>query len=218
MNKLIDNIKSYLFSDKSWENEHERAAANQVAAGDPTHALCNTPAPVDLPDSLETIEGINPADYVTYIVDGWSMYPEGINNGDILLCQEIKDSDKASLHQGKFVIIKVDEDYYHFRNKHSKYDVKLRKTVLKVTPGTSLEALQSTLMEVEDSILLKENQKMLKKKYKDTYDYYSPDNVEMMLSLTYDKGRLQYSFHPVANITYVARYVINKDTKQLTKL
>lgn len=206
-----------MFTEKSWTNKYEHAAANQVAAGDPANSLYNTDVSIK---AIDKITKIDPADYMTLVVDGWSMYPEGISDGDILLCEEVNKETEMNLENGKYVIIEVDKAYYRHMNKIAKYDLKLRKTVCKVAPHTTFEKLLIDLAAVDDSILLKENQILLKKKYEETYRFYNHDHNcrEMMLSITYDEGRLRYSFHPTDSIKYIARYVADKDCSTLTEL
>ena len=64
-----------------------------------------------------------------------------------------------------------------------------------------------SLKKVTSSIFLKENQENLKTKYSEVIKFYG-DKRELMLSVTYRKGDLRYSFHPIDLIMYVAEYVL----------
>ena len=66
----------------------------------------------------------------------------------------------------------------------------------------------SELEKTEDSLLLADNRKRLKDKYKETRSYEMYKDIDMILSVTYRKGEIRYSFHPVNLIQYIAESVI----------
>lgn len=60
---------------------------------------------------------------------------------------------------------------------------------------------------------MEENQKNLEIKYNEAIGFYK-DKKELMLSVTYLKGNLRYSFHPVDLIQYVAEYVLKHNGEE----
>ena len=142
-----------------------------------------------------------------YTVEGSSMSPEGISNGDKLLCRIVDNDTIKNIGKGKFVIIAVDPEYYQAKNKELKYDYKLRHTLFRVPLGASCDELIDSLKKVTSSIFLEENQENLRIKYDEVVKFYG-NQRELMLSVTYRKGNLRYSFHPIDLIKYVAEYVL----------
>lgn len=148
-----------------------------------------------------------------FTVEGSSMSPEDISNGDKLLCRKI-DTDAAKLiGKGKFVVIAVDKEYYESKNKELKFDYKLRHTLFRVPVGISIEQLIDSLKKITNSIFLEENQENLEIKYNEAIGFYK-DKKELMLSVTYRKGNLRYSFHPVDLIQYVTEYVLKHNGEE----
>lgn len=214
MKNLARNIYSWLFTDRSWVNEYEYAPRFVVAAGDPAHGVYNIDPQLSLPDEIRVgDETIRTADYKDrmFLTDGSSMHPEGVSNGDILLCEEVgKDTfAEGEAAKGKYVVISVDKGYYAENNKNVKYDLKLRMSLYRITKPVDFDTLVDRLKDFEDSVLLDENKAALKKKFDKTYSYYASDR-DMMLSITYREGCLRYSFHPTDLIRYVAVYVLKK--------
>lgn len=60
---------------------------------------------------------------------------------------------------------------------------------------------------------MEENQKNLEIKYNEAIGFYK-EKKELMLSVTYRKGNLRYSFHPVDLIQYVAEYVLKHNGEE----
>lgn len=219
LNKLIKNIVELCFTEKSWVGDYGRAASNRVAAGDPAKGVHPGENDGSIPKLIEC-DGcqVNTENFLQFIVDGDSMLPEGISSGDTLLCDPVE-PEVLSAKDKKFVVIKVDEEYYKYKGKDLKFDYKLRRTLYKVPVNPDFNSFISELKKFEDSVLLKENEKSLKEKFEDVYKFY-PSNKEMMLSITYRDGKLRYSFHPVELITYVAKYLVkrNNDTYKVIEL
>lgn len=183
-----------------------------VAAGNPAmagHKKKDVPmVPATLNDGKKAIIT---EDYEKYIVDGYSMFLEGIDNSDVLLCKSMPEDELNRIGFGKFVIIKVDEEYYKAKKQELTFDSKLRKTLMKVPVGMTDDEILATLKDIDSSALLPENQKRLKEKYKEITSFYH--NRELMLSKTYREGSLRYSFHPVNLIISEVVYVV-KNTEQ----
>ena len=198
----------------------DEANALSVAAGDPTLSVTPLKGLEMLPDRIpcensmldisEYKQSENP---LIFTVEGSSMSPEDISNGDKLLCRKV-DTDAAKLiGKGKFVVIAVDKKYYESKNKELKFDYKLRHTLFRVPVGISIEQLIDSLKKITNSIFLEENQKNLEIKYNEAIGFYK-DKKELMLSVTYRKGNLRYSFHPVDLIQYVAEYVLKHNGEE----
>ena len=111
------------------------------------------------------------------------------------------------------MVIAVDKKYYESKNKELKFDYKLRHTLFRVPVGISIEQLIDSLKKITNSIFLEENQKNLEIKYNEAIGFYK-DKKELMLSVTYRKGNLRYSFHPVDLIQYVAEYVLKHNGEE----
>lgn len=176
-----------------------------VAAGDPAQYGHLQACKLELPNFIRTsTECINTSDYKSFVVDGFSMLPEGISNGDVLLCTAVS-SEKKDVQKEVFSVIKVDEDYYKAKGKSLKFDYKLRKTLLYISANETVENIIENLQKFNDDILLPDNQDKLKEKYNESTSYYKQD---LMLSITYKKGVLCYSFHPLYLIEYQTVYVL----------
>lgn len=191
------------------ESRKKTLSQNVVAAGDPAQEGYNGETETVLPETV-SFDGkeLNLNDFAIWTVDGYSMSPEDINNGDVLLCHPIASGLRGNIGYGKYVVIDVDPDYYAFKKKTLSFQKKLRKTLMKVSPDMDVETLMCELKKVDDSVLLPENKKRLREKFKEIKSYYK--NEELMLSLTYRDGELRYSFHPVSLIAFVADYVLSK--------
>ena len=177
----------------------------RVAAGDPAQYGHLQECKLELPNLIKTsTECIDTSGYKSFVVDGFSMLPEGISNGDVLLCTAVN-SEKEDIGKDLFSVIRVDEDYYKAKGKSLKFDYKLRKTLLHVPANEEVEDIIENLQKINDDILLLENQDKLKEKYKESGSYYKQD---LMLSITYRKGVLCYSFHPLNLIEYQTVYVL----------
>ncbi|MDE6552625.1 MAG: hypothetical protein K2K98_06675 [Muribaculaceae bacterium] len=214
MSKIIKNIKSWVadwFSVGSWEDKYWHAPANSVAAGDPAHGVQTSRDSDCLPPVINIgNEPVKTYDFHQFNVDGSSMSPERISNGDTLLCSMVSQEERDSLPSGLYVIVKADKDYYARKHKHVRFDHKLRRTVTRVRKQESFEQLVARLESenIEDSVLLDCNKKALKEKFEESHRYYE-DFDSMMLSVTYREGQIRYSFHPSSLIEYKAIYVVS---------
>lgn len=175
-----------------------------VAAGDPTLGI---PVTGQNPSVNEHLMEARKKGKEIFKVAGSSMSPENISNGDFLVCRNIAEN-SYNFRKGQYVIIAVDTAYYAHKGKKLLYDFKLRKTLFKVKAGMTPESLIDELKKTEDSLLLNENQKRLKRKYKETRSYEKYKDIDLILSVTYRKGEIRYSFHPVHLIEYVAETII----------
>ena len=193
----------------SYENSKNESCP-KVAAGDPTLGIYavekdNSTLPISL-DYNGT--EIHTNEFMLFKVEGLSMSPEGILNGDILLCKTIKWENATDFKLDKYIIIDVDKDYYKWKKKNLKYAYKIRKTLMHIPAGCNADEIISSLKETNDDIFLSENQKCLKEKLKETRQYYK--DIELCLSITYKEGNLRYSFHPInlvkAMVYYKARH------------
>lgn len=219
------NLWDYLFTEKSWINTNIKAAPDRVCAGDPVQGPVQSDGKIEVnAEYLRNHYNVDPADYRLLRVEGWSMFPEGIKDGDVLLCKKVSEVDSKSLQKSFFAITQVDKDFYASRRREPIYDHKLRKAIHKFNLSTDADAIIEMLSNdlKEDSILLEENQKLLKKKHKEAFEFYrnrqnvAGDNKEetdtdMMLSVTYHEGQLEYSFHPNRLIDYAVCYVYRLD-------
>lgn len=191
------------------EGRKETFAKKVVAAGDPAQEEHKKATETVIPATV-SYKGyeIKCDDFDSWVVDGYSMSPEGIDNGDVLLCKPVDSMERENMGWGKYVVIKVDTAYYDYKKKALSFQKKLRKTLMKVAGNMDIETLVQELKKIDDSVLLTENEKNLRKKFKDIKAYYKTE--ELMLSLTYREGNLRYSFHPVSLIEFVAEYVLSK--------
>lgn len=182
-----------------------KSEGDRVAAGDPAQYGHLQECKLELPHYIKTSTGsIDTSGFKSFVVDGFSMLPEGISNGDVLLCTPVS-IEKENVQGDLFVVIKVDEDYYKSKGKSLKFDYKLRKTLLHVSANEKVENIIENLQKFNDDILLPENQKNLRNKYEESTSYYKQD---LMLSITYREGALRYSFHPLNLIEYQTVYVL----------
>lgn len=214
MSNLINSIKSWLadwFSVGSWEDKYWHAPSDSVAAGDPAHGVQTLSDSDCLPPIINIgNEPVKTYEFKQFNVDGSSMSPERISNGDTLLCSIVSKEERKSIPNGQYVIVKTDKDYYAKKHKLVRFDHKLRRTVTLVGNQESFEQLIARLEseDLEDSILLDCNKEALKEKFEESHKYYE-DFDSMMLSVTYREGQIRYSFHPSSLIEYKAVYVVS---------
>ena len=181
----------------------------RIAAGDPAqdaylkHLEHNFPNSLKLPDG----ETINRNEFQSFVVDGFSMSPEDVNNGDVLLCRQVEWKNAQDFIPEKFVVIKVDKKYYEKSEKELRFRYKLRKTLAYVPANTTDDALINLLKQKNTDILLPENQRNLKKKLKKTREFEDYRNSDLVLSTTYRGGSLRYSFHPINLVEFVGQYL-----------
>lgn len=204
MTNFLDNILTEIFSLGLADKSNTDRLFKSVAAGDPTLGILSSGLDTLVDERLneERRKGKE-----VFKVAGSSMSPEGISNGDFLVCKKTKYK-SDNFKKGQYAIIAVDRDYYASKGKILKYDFKLRKTLFLVKADMTFESMISELEKTEDSLLLADNRKRLKDKYKDTKSYEMYKDIDMILSVTYRKGEIRYSFHPVNLIQYVAESVI----------
>lgn len=214
LKRLISNFYHFTFGEEVRANSMDADGTIRVAAGDPTLSVTPLKGLESLPDrvpyenSMLDISGYRHSEKLkTFTVEGSSMSPEDISNGDKLLCKKTNADAIKSIEQGKFAVVAVEREYYKSKNKELKFDYKLRHTLFRVPAGISVEELIGSLKKITNSIFLEENQRNLKTKYNEAIGFYGKEK-ELMLSVTYRKGELRYSFHPVDSIKYVAEYVL----------
>lgn len=214
MSKVIENIKTWFadwFSVCSWEDKYWHAPADSVAAGDPAHGVQTANDSNCLPTIMSIdSELVETYKFHQFNVNGSSMSPERISNGDALLCSVVEKGERGKVQSGEYVIVKADEEYYAKKNKRVRFDYKLRRTVCPVGQKESFEDLVDRLDkdDLEDSVLLDCNRTALREKFDESHRYYE-DFDSMMLSVTYREGQIRYSFHPSSLIEYKAVYVVS---------
>ena len=217
LKQLVSNLYHFAFGKEVHTNGMNADGTMSVAATlsvTPLKGLEMLPDRIPCENSMLDISKYKQSENpLIFTVEGSSMSPEDISNGDKLLCRKV-DADAAKLiGKGKFVVIAVDKEYYESKNKELKFDYKLRHTLLKVPVGSSIEKLIDSLKKITNSIFLEENQKNLEIKYNEAIGFYK-EKKELMLSVTYRKGNLRYSFHPVDLIQYVAEYVLKHNGEE----
>lgn len=218
LKKILLNIYYFAFGKEARVDSHNSDGTVRVAAGDPSLSVSPVKGLEAIPDRIlceNSLMDISTykfsEDVPVFTVDGSSMSPEGLSNGDKLLCRKVDAPE--TIGEGKFAVIAVDKEYYKFKNKELKFDYKLRRTLYRVPLGMSIDELIGSLKKVTNSIFLEENQKNLMTKYNEAIKFYGTQK-ELMLSVTYRKGELRYSFHPVDLITYVAEYVLKHNGEE----
>lgn len=193
----------------------------RVAAGDPAQDAYLKCLEQSFPDTLELPGGniIHRNEFNTFVVDGFSMSPEDVNNGDVLLCKSVEWKGALEFIPEKFVVIKVDEKYYETRKKELRFRYKLRKTLAYVPADTTSDMLIGLLKQKNTDILLSENQQNLKRKLRETREYEDYRNSDLVLSITYREGSLRYSFHPISLVKFEGLYLArhNKDNSWTTE-
>ena len=206
----LKNISAYIFGAKTWIDDNWCAPDNHVAAGDPAHGGMTSDIPADFPAAFD-INGtaVKTKDYEEFVVVGSSMVPKDISNGMVLLCSPISDGERNNIGSGKYLIVKVDTDYYRNKNKKASFKFKLRRSLADVPENPNFDAFLEQLKETEDSLLKESNQKALKKKFDEVYKYYPLDRP-MVLSVTYRDGKIRYSFHPKDLVEFEAKYLVAK--------
>lgn len=212
MKKLISNLYHFAFGEELRINDVNIDGTVSVAAGDPSLRVSPLKGLEMIPDrvpcanlSMDISKYKLSKEVPIFTVEGSSMSPEDISSGDKLLCHKVEPTE--TIEKGKFAIIAVDREYYKSKNKELKFDYKLRHTLFRVPAGISIDELINSLKKITNSIFLEENQENLRGRYNDTIGFYKKER-ELMLSVTYRKGKLCYSFHPVDLIKYVAEYVV----------
>lgn len=208
MKSRFKDILSYIFGPKSWVDENWHAPDNHVAAGDPAHGGMASNLPTDFPEKFN-FDGteIITDEYETFVVDGSSMAAEDISNGMVLLCKKTDAADIQTIGIGKYLIVKIDSEYYKHKDKKVNFKHKLRRSVADVPQNPDQNQFLDALKRNVDSLLIAKNQEAFKKKFEDTYSFYDKEE-SMILSITYRDGHVRYSFHPKRLVEYVAEYVV----------
>lgn len=217
LNKLLRNILYFGFAPKPNIGRGPIKGTNRVAAGDPTKGVRILKSIGNLPEKLKyDDEIIDVMSYTAFDVVGSSMSPEGISDGDRLLCEPIKEN--SEIAPSTFIIIKTDEDYYRWKNRELKFEYKLRCSLTGLPISQTIDELIEDLENKTNSILLPENQKILRAKFKDAHEFYDNEKGtrSLMLSITYREGALRYSFHPTSLVKYKAVYVLKNNNGEWT--
>lgn len=204
--RLLKFIWDNTLSEKSWINDNEFIPPYYVVAGDPVNASVPSLNEYEMPHTLKTFAGQNRG----FIVAGNSMAPKGILNGDALACKAANQNNNQDLRYGSLLIIRVDKDYYTHDNRIAKFDFKLRFAVCGVPVGTDFDTLYSQASQLEDSLLLPDNKKELQRKFVKASQYYTT-NEPLVLSLTYHKDCIGYSFHPAKLVEFIVDYIGKPD-------
>ncbi len=201
MKNILLRLKRWSESVDDTNGRQVKAAPNMVAAGDPANNLDDDGRLIRLDKQL-------PEGYMQFIVCGISMTPKGIDDGDNLVCRPIADAD-FPMKKGMFLIIKVDPDYY--KEECPVYDYKLRCAIMDVEQGEEADSIIGKLKDMDDhpEIWLPECQENLRAKLAKARSVY-PD-AKLVLSCTYKKGDLQYSFHKKDAVEYVAETRIQRE-------
>ena len=201
----LDNVLTLGYAKRSREKVIKDSVYPMVTAGDPCVYLRMAERSPRLGAEVRTNKSrIKTSDYTINQVLGNSMSPMDICNGDYLLSVPYHAND--NIVKGTYLVIAVDKDYYRrFKFEEAIFDMKLRRSLLKVEPGRSLDQIISDLKDTNhEEIFLPKNQEMLAEKYSSARKAYPAD--ELMLSTTYKNGSLRYSFHPIRLIRYIAKY------------
>lgn len=171
-----------------------------VVAGDPANDCSNRYVKfnIQVPDGMHQ-----------FVIEGNSMSPRGIEHGCNVLCSKV--SNESNVHDGDFVIVDVDKEYYK-PGDTAHYTHKLRRYICDFKGGISADSMIEELVNSgnHDEILLESNQVTLKKKLNKARSFYG-ENETLALSVTYHNGILQYSFHKPGNISYKVESLIYQD-------
>ena len=210
MKSKFKDIISNLIGPKSWVDENWCAPDNHVAAGDPAHGGMASNLPADFPAKFH-LDGneIITDEYKTFVVDGSSMAAEDISNGMVLLCKKTDAAHQNSLGTGKYLIVRIDPEYYDNKDKKVNFKHKLRRSLASVPQNPDPIQFLTDLKRNVDSLLIAKNQEAFKKKFDEVYGFYDKSEP-MILSVTYRDGHVRYSFHPKKLVEYVAEYVVAK--------
>lgn len=196
----LNNLIARWLVDSNFKDELPESQFRLVAAGDPTKI-----APInEIREILPQKFGIGPnensiSDYHVFQVSGNSMHPLGIENGDLLLTKEIHGTE--DLHTGDFLVIAVDESVN--TEKTLVYDFKLRQFLLS-TKGEDVNTLIDRLKAISPEMNLEKYQNRLKEKYQKAIKRYP--NRELVVSITYKEGTIDYSFHSSEFVRYRAEF------------
>lgn len=210
MKSKLKDIISNIIGPKSWVDENWYAPDNHVAAGDPAHGGMASNLPADFPTKFHLDDtDIITDEYETFVVDGSSMAAEDISNGMVLLCKKTEAANQDALRTGKYLIVRIDPEYYESKGKKVNFKHKLRRSLAVVPQNPEPTRFLTDIKRDVDSLLIAKNQEAFKKKFDEAYGFY--DKTEpMILSVTYRDGHVRYSFHPKRLVEYMAEYVVAK--------
>lgn len=205
ISNIIDSLFGFVFNEEPVRVPVSRNGIKRVAAGDPAMALRSLVNPDSLPSEITRYgDIIKPGDFDLFEVVGSSMAPEGVENGDILLCSPV---DPENLPDGNFyAVIAVDQKYYEHKGKSTSFKFKLRQTICPVGSEVTVDDLLNKLPEIAPAILIEDNKASLRKKFNEARSFYGL--APLMLSLTYKSGSLRFSFHPIELIRFKAEYLL----------
>lgn len=183
-------------------NKQEKMASrNTVIAGDPAHST-------EKYNSLFELQDVDMGGLKQFQVDGNSMSPCEIENGDNVLAEKI-DYNNYTVNRGDFLIIKVDPTYYV--NEKPNYYYKLRRAIMLVDKNWDENNIIDKLKSVEggELIWLGSYQKKLKEKYNKARNHYR--DCDLVLSCTFKNGVMSYSFHRKEYIEYKVVTIIKNN-------
>lgn len=201
VNDFVNYIRLLLKSiDK--EDVSQKIDDRLVAAGDPARTLAGVDKDLTMP--IEYAAQLKDLD--AYKICGSSMSPCGISNGDVIYVENAP----AELRRNDFLVIAVDAKVY---SEPIKYKHKLRRYLMAVPKGNTLEEIIEQLKTFHKDILLPEYQQRLRKKFVKTKGFY-PDE-DLCLSITFRNGSLRYSFHPRRLVEYRVKFTVNAENGTL---
>ncbi|MDE5882022.1 MAG: hypothetical protein K2J78_11820 [Muribaculaceae bacterium] len=196
---MTASVKSFFnkfFGESGWVKENVPAAPYFVAAGNPVAA--NAPSYDDeRPKALNMFAGENTG----FIVVGTSMVPKGILNDDAIACEKIDEDERMDISAHKFVVVKVDKEWYKENRQLATFDYKLRYVLGYVPVNSDFDTFYKDISKKEDSVLVPSNKRELKRKYEEAVKYYGAE-TPLILSLTFKEGITHYSVHPVRLVEY----------------
>lgn len=194
-----NTFKSFLdklIGEDSWVGDTISAPHYYVAAGNPASNSISS-VDKDLVERLKHFAGTDEG----FIVAGNSMAPKGIFDTNAIACRKIEEKDSFEIPAHKFVVIRVDKDWYKKHRKGASFDYKLRFTLCNIPLNAEFSEFYRVVSESEDSVLVPENKKELKKKFDEAVKYYGTD-TPLILSLTFKEGKTHYSIHPASHVEY----------------
>lgn len=205
--EILRQVVNFGMADILNVNESLEAPDYMVIAGDPVHR-------VDFSNKLLKLSEEEKNGWKQFVIDGNSMSPRGLENGDNLLVSEIDKS--YIIKEGDFLLLTVDPDYYV--GEKPNYKLKLRYTIMRIDSSwdadTIIEKMKAN--DSQEEIWLSSYQNKLRKKFQKARAHYK--DCDLVLSVTYKNGRLDYSFHSVDYIRYRVEAVIHKQDRKLEYL
>lgn len=199
VNNIVKEILNFGMADILNVDDSQNAPSYMVIAGDPVHR-------VDFSNKLITLSEKEKNSLAQFVIDGNSMSPLGLENGDNLLASSIRQS--YNIKEGDFLLLEVDPNYYD--GEKPNYKLKLRHAIMCVDASWDENEIIEKMKakDTQEEIWLSSYQKRLREKYQKARAHYQ--NCDLILSATYHNGRLDYSFHRVDYIRYRVEVVIHK--------